>query len=281
MKVALIFDYGKTTGFGHYMRAEAIAQAIRDVTKDYSRNLTYLFWAYTPGESASHLNLNSFKHVVIDSYLMGDKFYNDVMAGGPQLIVVDDGFVHRTYTSPPRLVSPHIWHDDRYILLRKAFWNVEKKTIRKKVQNVLIMFGGGEKAKEYAQLTVPLLNDNYDVRCLTPTDRKTFTEEEVLKSMLWADIAISGCGVTMNELACVGVPSIGVLVGEDQRPCGHAFMSRGFIKFMLRDKEELSAVPKMLESDSMNYDKRKKMSKLGRELVDGRGAHRFVKEILI
>ena len=172
MKVALFYDYGNNVGLGHYMRIEAISQVIRN---DWSKNITYLFWACDQTESPNQFQWEKFKYAVVDSYVLKPKFYQAIEESPAELIIIDDSNINHKNEYESTNIYPHIWGDREYIPLRKSFWSIDKPKVKNTIRNVLVMFGGTERARDYSQFLHPLL-DNYNVRCLTPTDRNVFTE---------------------------------------------------------------------------------------------------------
>lgn len=111
-------------------------------------------------------------------------------------------------------------------------------------------------------------------RCPVPV-RIVQSVQDMPALMAWADVAISGAGGTSYELCYMGLPSLLLIVAENQRRIAarldqlgvavNAGMSREF-----RPESFASVLTALLES----RQRREAMSEGGRELVDGLGSER-------
>lgn len=110
----------------------------------------------------------------------------------------------------------------------------------------------------------------HDVVCLTDV-------RDMARQMGWADIAIAAAGSTCWELCCLGVPAIVITVAENQRIIASG-LSRAGACVSLGWHEQVATVQLQAAVESLLLDHaiRQRMSRQGRELVDGRGAARVV-----
>jgi UDP-2,4-diacetamido-2,4,6-trideoxy-beta-L-altropyranose hydrolase len=95
--------------------------------------------------------------------------------------------------------------------------------------------------------------------------------------MAWADLAVSAGGITTWELACVGVPTLQLILADNQR--GPALeMARLGLTRCLGTVGEVGAVAVADEICRAAGDRawREGVARSGRHLVDGRGAARVV-----
>lgn len=102
--------------------------------------------------------------------------------------------------------------------------------------------------------------------------------EELTEVMNVADLAISGGGGTLSELACLGVPAIGVEISANQRAGVRFFDAQGSIighKFSTAPQLEADLV-RSLSSLLVDSTRVREMSATGRHLIDGRGAGRIL-----
>jgi spore coat polysaccharide biosynthesis predicted glycosyltransferase SpsG len=101
----------------------------------------------------------------------------------------------------------------------------------------------------------------------------------MLELMLKTDICISGGGQTIYELARVGVPTIGICFAENQMLNLKNWMKIGFMNFVGWNNEEnvFERIKNIIHK--MDYNKRFKMSQVGRKFVNGQGAIRVVEKI--
>ncbi len=96
--------------------------------------------------------------------------------------------------------------------------------------------------------------------------------------MTWADAVVSAAGSTAWELAYMGVPSVLIIVADNQKAIGETLQKRGAV--LCAGEANKLNVPKlsaMLGRLIASYPLRKKMSRLMRRIVDGRGADRVLK----
>ena len=233
-------------------------------------------------------------YVIIDSYLAPSSFYEDISRLSGRLISIDD-FKRLTY--PKGMVLNlsiyggqlnyvrrkgvvYLWGKD-YVILRKEFWHIHKKIIKKNAKDILITFGG----VSHINLTnriVSFLGKEYNLRFkLVDSAKKKISARDMLKLMLKADICISGGGQTAYELARVGVPAIGVCCAKSQILNLKALAKAGTLEFAgwYNEANLLTRIEKALIK-TLDYDTRIKMSRIGRKIVDGNGARRVIDRIL-
>ena len=99
--------------------------------------------------------------------------------------------------------------------------------------------------------------------------------------MLESDIAISACGQTLNELASVGVPTIGICIAENQLGNIKGWEQIGFLEYAGWNKEnscikKIKNLLKYLEDTKVRENK----SKIGRKFIDGKGEKRIARYLL-
>jgi UDP-2,4-diacetamido-2,4,6-trideoxy-beta-L-altropyranose hydrolase len=100
--------------------------------------------------------------------------------------------------------------------------------------------------------------------------------------MLAADVAISGSGVTLCELAATATPTAAVRMAGNQRPNVEAFVEAGAAlpagEVSAPDLGE--AIERALRQLAGDRALRARMGERGRALVDGRGAERVARAIM-
>lgn len=100
------------------------------------------------------------------------------------------------------------------------------------------------------------------------------------KLMAWADVALSAAGSTCWELAFMGLPSVVVVIADNQRPIAEGLMLAGAVfnhwwHEQLTDADLLNTVTKLVEDMSL----RRRVSANAAALVDGYGSRRVVEAI--
>lgn len=188
----------------------------------------------------------------------------------------------------------------QYTPLRKEFWDVSEKEIRENVGCVMVTFGGND-VRDMTPLVLKLLTDKYpeivkkvvvgrgfqNIGAIESVrDDKTelnyFPDAEGMKHlMLESDVAISAGGQTLYELARVGVPTIGILVVDNQRNNVKGWQRAGVIEYAgwWEDEKLLPGIETSLEL-LKNSKLRDKMSKAGKSFIDGQGARRIARRII-
>jgi|LDZR01.1.fsa_nt_gi spore coat polysaccharide biosynthesis predicted glycosyltransferase SpsG len=250
--------------------------------------------------------------LIIDSYLAPAGVYSTLRKNKNIVVAIDD--YNRLQYDAHIVVSPTIYGEfldykkrpdtiyllgPRYIILRKEFWDVPTKKINNDIKNVMITFGGDD-LRNLTPRVLNLLKDipytfhvvigrAFNDTSYIPKYRKypnikfyfDLGAKEILRLMLISDVAISGCGQTLHELAKVGVPTIGVVVAENQKLNARYFQKLGFIMYAGKYNESSldRNILKMLEILS-DYNERKHRSEIGRKLIDGLGARRIVSEVV-
>jgi UDP-2,4-diacetamido-2,4,6-trideoxy-beta-L-altropyranose hydrolase len=97
-----------------------------------------------------------------------------------------------------------------------------------------------------------------------------------------SDLVICTSGSTLFELAIQGIPCINIATAEHQIAYGNDFSKSGFGIYMGFWKQmNFSKFSSLLEECLFDSIKRKKMSSIGKKLIDGRGLERFEKVISI
>ena len=99
--------------------------------------------------------------------------------------------------------------------------------------------------------------------------------------MLAADLAVSGAGMTLYELAATATPIVSLTMAPNQRPNAAAFERAGaMLAAGAADHPDLCAtVTRHLGRLFADAELREKLGAAGRRLVDGQGASRVAREL--
>jgi len=167
--------------------------------------------------------------------------------------------------------------------------------------NVLVMFGGSDLHNWSAKIASALLQSLPDatrVTVITGPASATRHELEALAKtasrlevkpqpedlpaiMATASLAISGAGVTAYELACLGVPSLLLVLADNQFRNAEALDRFGIATSLgWHENLHLEEIATAVATHLADTEKLARMSERGRQLVDGMGAERVAKEIL-
>lgn len=192
--------------------------------------------------------------------------------------------------------------DPAYVALRKEFIQANKisKVIKEKVETILVTQGGADTygfipkiigaldgIKADCQIDVvigPAFKHHKELKETIDEGKRDFNiiynATNMCQLMQRSDLAITGGGNTMFELACVGVPSIVICGEEFEEETADRMEKYGIVEnlgFGARvSPEKIYERVRLLIDDK---SRRAEMSRRGQELVDGRGAERVVKLI--
>lgn len=253
--------------------------------------------------------------VVVDGYHFGADYWAQLKAGGLRLLVIDDrGHVPCSHVDlvlnqnlyadealyPDRASETRLLCGTRYVLLRREFlqWRGWQREIPEVARKILVTFGGGN--VEPVALSVlhalqQLERHDLDVKVVVGpmntsatvlqqvAGRCSFTVQvvsvgvEMPEVMAWADIAISAGGTTCWETAFMGLPNYLIPLVEHQEEVA---------KVLQREDAAIDGGPagavedvrvvQGLDQLMANRDRRRRLSKQGRRLVDGGGSQRVV-----
>jgi len=234
-----------------------------------------------------------FRLLCIDDYGHADHYYTDVILN--QNLSADISLYPNYSPYTKFLLGP------QYVLLRKEFWKWKtwKRDIPGVAKKVLVTMGGADPdnvtlkvLKALKEVAIP---DMEVVVVLGPSnphkdDIEHFLSLFPFKShlllsvdnmpeiMAWADVAIAAGGSTSWELAFMGLPSLLIILAENQRAVSHKLEESGTsINLGWHDETKVGTISKVAENIMKNQKAREAMSTKGRSLVDGNGGSEVVK----
>ncbi len=254
--------------------------------------------------------------VVADGYHFGADYQRLIKDSGLRLLFIDDNGhaghycadivlnqnVHARedlYTN--REPNTQLLLGTRYVLLRREFakWREWRREVPNAVRKVLVTLGGADpdnvtaevvralqqvKAKELEVLVV--VGANYPHRAGLQSVIKDSPFSIRLQSnvanmpelMAWADVAIAAGGTTSWELAFMGLPSLILVLADNQQPVAE-WLDKKKVAIRLSGCEKLSdqimpAVQRLFAAET-----REQMSRRGRDLVDGQGCTRVLRQL--
>lgn len=269
-----------------------------------------LDWLTHPAKLITHINNSDI--IIVDSYLAGKEYYNNFVKLSRNSLFIDDNIridypegiiLNGTINSenfPYKKTDNEFLLGSKYIPIRKEFWNVPSRKINKDISSILITFGG----QDIRNLTPDILksmNENYPEvikNVVVGSGFKCIEKIETLKNknmilhfspdaekmkelMISSDIAITAAGQTLYELAVTGTPTIAIAVAENQSNNIREWKKKGFLLDVIQHNDrfylrKINEHFKKLESVSV----RKKISKIGRDNVDGQGPRRVVNYLI-
>ena len=321
MRILILTEGGKNIGLGHVVRCVALCQALEernlkpelfingsDVVLDSleARKYQYLNWLQERDEIFKIIK--GVDVVIVDSFIADKDFYVSVSELVNTPVYLDDN--NRLDFPRGLVINVSLFADELdyvqkenvvyllgtlYNILRKEFWNVSNKRIRKNVNNLMVTFGGDDandltpKILDFLVEKFPQCRKSIIIGCwfsnieriAKVSDEKTILihnpdAEELKNIMLKSDLAISAGGQTLYELARIGLPVIGIGTAENQLHNLFAWERAGFLEYAgMHDDRQILDNILMAINKSLPFSERLKRSNLGKKYVDGRGVERI------
>lgn len=255
--------------------------------------------------------------LVLDGYRFDLAYQHSLRTGPKKLLVVDDGASPREI-SADLIVNQNLFAEGsfyrlrdpqcelllgpRYVLLRREFQEARcrRPSSPEEVIRLLVTVGGGQPPATLEALVEAALQSRIPDLELTlvvgpagygtpaldelarrPRVRLVHQPADMAELMLTAQMAVSSAGSTSWELACLGVPTLVLIVADNQSPVAAA-LDRAGIAVSLGTAEDLDTarLGAELESLAADQERRTAMAELGRRTIDGQGAHRVVRTML-
>ncbi len=322
MKVLILTEGGKHIGIGHLARCIALYQAfeekgvIPELIINGDNAISYLLedkhcqiFNWLKEKRRLFNIIDDVDSVVIDSYLAPKSFYDKVsqIVSG-KIIMIDD--LNRLEYPKGIVVNPSIYGDTLsypqnegiiyllgkdYIILRKPFWKVPRKYIRKRVKNILITFGGSEqsgflmKLLEFLSINSPgftyhfvspnfhLIRSNFNLNLNIYSNLSAL---EMRGLMLKCDFCISAGGQTLYELIRTSIPVVAICFAENQLIGLKFFGQKGVIENEgWFDENDLWHKLAKSFNKLLLYKERVEMAKNNTSIIDGKGSRRVVDAI--
>ncbi len=232
--------------------------------------------------------------------------FDDMLLNGETAdVVINPSLV---ITKQPRVNSQSFYTGGGYTVINGSFLpplnpllckeGKGEVDIRKGVKNILITMGGSDPTMQTEKIINSLLITHYseliNIDVVIGMAYKQISNfkfqisnlkihhdvKNMAELMAKADMAFVAGGITLYEAASMGLPVIVIAQDKYQELAAMEFQKRGFGKYLgfFSDvtKDMISEGFKELIND---YDRRKRMSDIGRGLVDGKGVYR-VAEII-
>jgi UDP-2,4-diacetamido-2,4,6-trideoxy-beta-L-altropyranose hydrolase len=258
--------------------------------------------------------------VVVDGYRFGAGYQAALKIAGVKLVFIDDNGHAERYSADlvlnqnthadetlyrNRQPSARMLLGPRYALLRREFaarrgW---KREIPAVARNVLVTMGGSDPdnfTPEAVDGVSALKGESLRIRVLAGGSNPHFASLQKLsmdkgssielvrdatdmpEQMSWADVAVAAAGSICLEMCFMGLPALLIDLAENQIPIANELARRGIAYHLGSSKTVTSG---QIEAETRlllgSLSERSAMSQRGQELVDGKGAERVVRELLV
>jgi len=323
MKCFILTEGSKKIGFGHITRCSALYQAFEEygITPEFIVNGDNTVKRLLYGKKHRILNwvkkekvlfkiIKDSAIVIIDSYLAGNNLYKKISNFVKLPVYIDDNIrlnyprgivINGTINSEKfkYLKKNGVIYllGSKYMPLRKEFWNVPKKIIRKNIENVMITFGGEDHANLTPRILKVFTEDYPEIkkiviigggfRNIDKIEKHKDNRIELMYSpdatgmkeaMRKSDVAISAGGQTLYELARVGVPTIAVAVADNQINNVKGWQTTGFIEYAgwFEDEDILKKISLCFKKTEC-FNVRIVRNEISNKYIDGYGTLKTVK----
>ena len=264
--------------------------------------------------SAFSFQLSAPIWLVLDGYHFTPDYQKAIKESGYRLLVIDD-MAHLGHYYAEIVLNQNIHAEQlhyscepytrlllgtKYVLLRREFlkWRGWKRQIPEKAKKILVTMGGSDPDNVTLKIIRALnsLNDpELEVKIVAgPTNQNISSLENELhlssftfellsnvrnmpELMAWADVAVSAGGSTCWEMAYMGVPSIILVLAENQKEVAKELYSAGVALNLgwyaeIREPELVEALTTLI----FNQIRREAMIQEGKKLADGDGVARII-----
>ncbi|MFZ1395918.1 MAG: UDP-2,4-diacetamido-2,4,6-trideoxy-beta-L-altropyranose hydrolase, partial [Candidatus Promineifilaceae bacterium] len=267
-------------------------------------------------ETIAHAqNLNA-AWLVVDGYDFGVDYQQKVTLAGLPLLFVDD-FGHCEDYSANLVLNQNVYASESlysqrnsntklllgcdYALLRAEFlpWVGWERETKPEAQKLLVTLGGSDANNQTLKVlqalafvetplavTVLIGAANRHKNVLEETaialqhkHQITFLQNtaDIPALIAQADIAVSAGGTTNWELAFLGLPTLILIIAENQKGIAHTLQRLGVAHQLgWYEKVDAAGIGQALQAYLADHPKRQQMAQRGQELVDGFGAERVV-----
>jgi spore coat polysaccharide biosynthesis predicted glycosyltransferase SpsG len=294
--VGIVADGGEHAGLGHISRSSSVAVALR------ARGATVRCHAFGAAEPTVRDGVEwtplddpleaagDEAAMLIDSYTLGDEASEQIAAGRPTAVMLDEGdapvaaaiVVAPGY--PPRASGQGpLWlAGPRHACLRPGFWGLpERGPAPERVERVLVTTGGGDPGGVAERLAaavrdavppgtnVALVRGPYAPATAPEGVELVHAPDSLLEQLASADLVVTAGGQTLLEAAAVGTPAIVVPLVANQRAQAEALAERGAARAAALDD-----VPTAVAAIAADAAARTSLSAAAQRAIDGHGALR-------
>jgi UDP-2,4-diacetamido-2,4,6-trideoxy-beta-L-altropyranose hydrolase len=255
--------------------------------------------------------------LVIDGYHFDSSYQRLVKESGHPLLAIDDyghaGHYYADIVLNQNLHAENLTYScepyaklllgSKYVLLRREFlkWRGWKREIPEVARKVLVTMGGSDPENvtlkvinainmvDFGPLEVAVVvgptNPHYEA--LERAARASRHSIVLMRNvpdmpelMSWADVAIAAGGTTCWELAFMGLPTVLIVMAENQTLIARSLNEKR-IAYNLgwREMVNYNDIVKATSTLSIDYKQRFHMSQEAQKTVDGEGVKRILNEV--
>lgn len=243
--------------------------------------------------------------LITDSYNINESYFKETKKIFRKTAYIDD--TNKYYFNVDILINQNIDAKDfkynvnndtnlllgtEYTLLRDEFRNLQNKNIKNKINDIMITVGGADpynitdKILNYVKkidynfhvVIGPSFCNTSLIENFKTSNLKFYHNADMCEIMKKCDLAISACGSTLYELSACGVPTLGIIIAENQKGIANKLSDMNAIINLgwYYEAINMNLVNNIDKLDN-DYILRKSLSEIASKLVDGRGVERIAK----
>jgi len=242
---------------------------------------------------------NKYDLVFLDSYTISSKQIEKLHKFSKTLVAVDDhaskpldvdivvnGNIYASDLDYADLTQAHILSGPRFSLINPIYnkFHMVQKEISKKIKKSFVILGSAEEEEILDKVIEGIKKFSKEIKISVSTKlNKRYGDLEIVpfretlaQDIFESDLVVSASGVTASEVLSVGTPGIFIITVDNQLLVGEKLKELGFdvLKRMEITPQKISNL-----INTLNVEKRQKLSKVGKELVDGLGVQRVASYI--
>ncbi|MBP2033794.1 UDP-2,4-diacetamido-2,4,6-trideoxy-beta-L-altropyranose hydrolase [Clostridium algifaecis] len=314
MNIAIRAEGGSKIGMGHIMRTLVLAKELslknevfylcRDSIEN-KRGILKIqkngFKVFSLKESILDVLFNINIDVLItDSYDVDEKYFVQTKNIVKHTVYIDDV---NSFDYPVNLlINQNVNAEDfdyqqkykllglKYLMIREEFRNLPEKHINKQVKDIMITMGGSDTVNftktllkwiknldfKFHIVIGPSFQDIDYFKRIHQSNIEFYFNANMVEIMKKCDMAVSASGSSMYELLASGVPSLSVIIADNQvsvsKKLDNMHISESLLWYNNLSKDRLID---RLNYLCNNYNLRKERSVIGQKIVDGLGAARI------
>ena len=267
------------------------------------------------GETSKIIEERNIDILITDSYKFNQDYLVEIKKKTPFLISIDD--LGKFPFPSDIVINQNVYAQElncrslngktkfllgpNYALLREEFINVKERGIKERVQNILITLGGADifnltpkllkaldKTEKNFNITViigPFFKNLSEIKKMIKKMKKkvnlVINSSSISKLMLSSDLAISGGGITLYELAATGTPTLSFCLANNQLKSIEGMEKKSVtVNLGWGNKFDKEKFRQNFSALCNNFNLRRRMSQKGQKLVDGKGVQRVTNLIL-
>lgn len=246
--IGIYYKAGEKQGWGHKLRAEALADALQD----YDVECMDLYEHGTIRDP-----IFKFRDIqILDVGDTPEKLINWRIRGSKVITIEDDGPGARLAHAS---VNP--FTDLKYAVLRPEFYNLPEYTVRDEIKNILITFGGQDNHEMSEWVVDSMLSNNHGWESWVHSLVVHPKRGQMAAQMLTADLVFCAGGQTAYEAIKVGVPTIAIPALSTEAMRSHLFPQHGIINLGITPTKDAvwETISRLMKDKMLREDMSRRM----------------------